>query len=200
MTVIIGGGSIGEAIRDRTRSIVIYQKDFELIRNDLVIINANTPITEIFVTAGYLEKSEVGEYSTQNIEKTINANFTIPILIANLSVKLFPTAKLVIFSSSVVFEPREGYGAYSAAKTGLEIFIRTLKKENPEYIVKLIRNSRTDTKLRWDNYQRNESTEQNLLTPDEVAKATLNFLNIEGTVMEIFKREEKLYTEVWNEG
>ena len=200
MTVIIGGGSIGEAIRDRTRSIVIYQKDFELIRDDLAIINSNTPITEIIVTSGFLEKSRVGEYTTENIEKTINANFTIPILVANLSVKKYPTAKLIIFSSSVVFEPREGYGAYSAAKTALEIFIRTLKKENPEYIVKLIRNSRTDTKLRWDNYQHNETTEQNLLSPDEVAKATLNFLKEEGVVLEIFKREEKLYTEVWNEG
>jgi len=196
MTVIIGGGAIGEALRARSRAIVINSKNFEQIAKDLVEINDSTEIANIIVTSGFLEKHNIGDFDPETIQKTVDANFIIPMLVANFSVANFPTTNLVFFSSSVVFEAREGYSAYSASKTGLEIFLRTLAVEHSLIELKIIRNSRTDTKLRWNNYKHSDKTEANLLTPDEVAKATLEFMQEDGIVMEVYKRNEILHKDV----
>jgi 2-C-methyl-D-erythritol 4-phosphate cytidylyltransferase len=197
MTVIIGGGGIGEAIRMRTRAIVIKSKDFEEIAAELLAIERETSIDTIIVTSGFLEKSTIGFFSEEIIQRTVDANFIIPMMISNFVINYFPTVKLVIFSSSVVFEARKGYSVYSASKTGLEIFLRTLKLEYPNFNLKIIRNARTDTKLRWNNYIHSEETEANLLSTDEVAKYTLDFLSKKGTVMEIYKRDENIQTDIW---
>jgi 2-C-methyl-D-erythritol 4-phosphate cytidylyltransferase len=197
MTVIIGGGGIGEAIRMRTRAIVIKSKDFEEIAAELLVIERETSIDTIIVTSGFLEKSTIGFFSEEIIQRTVDANFIIPMMISNFVINYFPTVKLVIFSSSVVFEARKGYSVYSASKTGLEIFLRTLKLEYPNFNLKIIRNARTDTKLRWNNYIHSEETEANLLSTDEVAKYTLDFLSKKGTVMEIYKRDENIQTDIW---
>jgi len=195
MTVIVGGGAIGEALRARSRAIVIKSKDFEQIAQDLIEINESTEIKNIIVTSGFLEKQTIGDFSPETIRKTVDANFMIPMLVANFSVANFPTTNLVFFSSSVVFEAREGYSVYSASKTGLEIFLRTLVVEHNTNL-KIIRNSRTDTKLRWNNYKHSDKTEANLLTPDEVAKATLEFMKEDGIVMEVYKRNEIIHKDV----
>jgi short-subunit dehydrogenase len=197
MTVIIGGGGIGEALRARSRAIVINSKDFNEIITELVKINDASSIKNIIITSGFLEKHEVGDFTEKVIEKTVQANFLIPMLIANFSVLNFPKANLVFFSSSVVFEAREGYSVYSASKTGLEIFLRTLKIENPSVNLKIIRNSRTDTKLRWNNYDYSEETTKNLLSPEEVAKVTLDFISTDGVVLEIYRRDNELKTDIW---
>ena len=199
MTVIIGGGAISEAIRSLKRCTIIKEKDFGLIEMKLREISDNVEITEIIVTTGYLEKSTVGEYSFRNIEQTVSANFLTPILIANLSINLYPTAKLIFFSSSVSFEPRKGYGAYSASKTALEIFLRTAMVENPEVSIKIIRNARTDTKLRWNNYPQSTENKRNLLSPLEVAIETMKFTKQHGSVLEIYKRNEIIHTDIWDE-
>jgi len=193
MNVIIGGGEIGNAIRNLICGEVINEKDIDVVKDKLLSFDK---IENIFITAGFLRKENVGEFNDETILKTVNSNFIFPILIANFCIKYFPDARIIFFSSSTVYDFREGYSVYGASKTALEIFVGTLKVENPDIKVKLIRNHRTDTKLRWSNYERSPKTEENLLTPEEVAEETVKFLERPESIIEISKEYEELITRI----
>lgn len=193
MTVIIGGGEIANAIKKISHNCYIIEHDdlVEMKQSFVKLVEKKGKPDNVIITSGYLNKKFVGDFSSVDIGQQIRANMVVPIDFINLIVRMdLYRTRVVVFSSSVTYaERRSGYSVYAAAKIGLERFIQSCLNGDAPLRIKIIRPSRTDTKLRWDNYEDNDKNRKNILYPHEVAECTLDFLTKDDIVLEIWKKK-----------
>jgi short-subunit dehydrogenase len=192
MNLVIGGGGISNEISSLLKCPVIKSKDIEEIKTLLELF----PHAKNFIiTTGFLDLDNFKNLSINSIENTIKANYIMPMLITRLiSEKYGKDATVVYFSSSTSFQTRPKYSIYASSKTALEIFVRTIKKEGL-LRTKIVRNSRTDTPMRWKNFKKNEETLSNLLSPSDVALGVQELLSSDFNELEIFKIDEMIVKE-----
>lgn len=194
MTIIIGGGEIANTINKIIiDSEIIVSKKPSIVKHILNNVYKEKNIKNVIITSGYLEKSNFKKMTFNNIDKTISANLTFPIKIANIVQDKLKKSngKLIVFSSSTIFGTREEYSVYAATKIGLEKFIENFSSETGIKTL-IVRNGRTDTKLRWNNYKKTIENKKNLLSTKEVAIALKNQLEKDCKILDIFKDNEYL--------
>ena len=201
MTIIIGGGYIGEEFQNQIDDsyIISHANINTMINYFKYIIKKYGKPNLIIITSGFLRKRKVGKFYIYDIDNTIDANYTVPVKFINLAKEMNLQSQIIVFSRSVTYDKREGYSIYSSSKLALEKFIKIYMIEEPEAKIKIIRPSRTDTKLRWDNYEQTEENEKNLLYPEEVVSAVLDFLPKKDIILEIRKDGEKIKCQTKNQ-
>jgi NADP-dependent 3-hydroxy acid dehydrogenase YdfG len=194
MTLIIGGGELGRSFEkifnnDIVRIIEHTDSGKMLAQIESLILKYGQADRAI-ITSGYLNKKFIGDYRNTDIEQIIDANMTFPIKVINLLSAISYRTRVIVISSSVTFDAtRNMYAVYAASKLGLERFVQSSQNGDGPLRIKIIRPARMDTKLRWDNYKKTDENIKNLLTTDEVAQCTLDFLQKDDIVLEIFKKE-----------
>jgi len=197
--LIFGGGKIAESISIINNAEIVYYRNEKDIKEYLKKFDK---LNEVYITSGYLKRIDFFNQTNEDIQHTIDANLIFPIMVAKLLEKFIKSGTKIIFiSSSSSFDTRSGYSIYASTKTALEIFAKTLFNEgmqnNENYDIRIIRPARTDTKLRWNNLDKNNSSNwENLLKPNEIALEIKEFLNTSYNYLYIYKNNEKIITEV----
>ena len=179
ITIIFGGGDISRAITSKLDAFEICSKDISIAEKMFHIVAGSTdePIN-VIVTSGYLLKHSIEQIEKDEIEKHISANLLYPMHIWRIvSQKIVHNGgRFIVFSSSAVEPVRDGYAMYASAKAGLERFICSIKHEIENVDTTVIRNARTNTKMRWMNYEKTPETIENLLEPEDVAEAIYDLI------------------------
>jgi sepiapterin reductase len=81
-------------------------------------------------TIGTLQN--IQDYSYQSIFQCIHTNLVSTMLLTSVFLRRYPISTIVNISSLAAIEAFETWGCYSATKAGLDIFHRTICKENPK--------------------------------------------------------------------
>ncbi len=135
-------------------------------------------IDAVINTAGVLKTGSLEERDINDIISEINVNYTGSVNIAKLSIPYLKKTKgnLILFASSSYTRGRKNYSIYSSAKAAIVNLTQALAEEEEEYGIKInvINPERTKTPMRRENF--GKEPDETLLTPEHVAKVTLETL------------------------
>lgn len=194
MLLIIGGGAVSEALareaynNGRMVRVIGHNTMTQTIYQIKRLVERYGDISDVAITSGYLNKKFIGDYKDIDIEQIIDANMTFPIKIINLLSVISMKSRVTVFSSSVTFdEKRSLYALYAASKLGLERFIQSSIQGDGPLRLRIVRPARINSKLRWDNYPKNEDTQRNLIEPEEIASAVFRFWKNDDVALDMFK-------------
>jgi 2-C-methyl-D-erythritol 4-phosphate cytidylyltransferase len=146
-------------------------------------------IDAVVVSAAVLSRGPLVEMSVQGIVEQLEVNLLAPSLIARAALPYLSKTQghLVLFTSSSYTRGRAEYSLYSAAKAAVVNLAQALADEWSDLKVQVncVNPERTKTPMRTLNF--GDEPPGSLLSPDEVAKATLELLasGVTGMVIDV---------------
>jgi 2-C-methyl-D-erythritol 4-phosphate cytidylyltransferase len=192
-TVVVFGGSdgIGRSVveaaeryganvfaysRSTTSTHVEVRADVAAALSEAAAVSGR--IDYVVNAAGILDMGVLEDFTDEAVRKTIDINLMGPIFIAQEALPHLrrTTGQLLFFTSSSYTRGRATYGMYSATKAATVNLTQALAEEWAESAVRVncINPERTKTPMRLNAF--GEEPEGTLLTPEEVALATIDTL------------------------
>lgn len=203
-TVVVFGGSYGIGREIVLRATEAGADAFSFSRSDTgtdvrdpagieaalqQVFDATGRVDAVIVSAAVLTRGPLVEMTVQGIVEQVEVNFLAPSLIARAALPYLSRTQgqLVLFTSSSYTRGRAEYSLYSAAKAAVVNLTQALADEWSELKVRVncVNPERTRTPMRALNF--GDEPPGSLLSPDEVAEATLELLasTVTGMVVDV---------------
>jgi ribitol-5-phosphate 2-dehydrogenase (NADP+) / D-ribitol-5-phosphate cytidylyltransferase len=146
-------------------------------------------LDHVIVTAGVLKIGKVAETDRDELREVIDVNLTGSLNVAAAAYRHLRESQgsLTVFASSSFTRGRADYVAYSASKAGVVNMAQGLAEEWADVGIRVnaVSPERTDTPMRRRAFP--EEAHALLLTPEEVARATIRLLrsDLTGQVLDV---------------
>ena len=180
----------GAAVAVDGRSMGLDVRDADAVRDRLdAAAEALGGLDHVVCTAGVLRIGAVAEGTAGDLAEVIDVNVTGTLNVARAAYPHLARAagSFTAFASSSFTRGRPGYVAYSASKAAIVNVVQGLADEWAEVGIRVnaVSPERTDTPMRRRAFP--DETRDGLLTPREVAEATLRLLmtDLTGQVLDV---------------
>jgi ribitol-5-phosphate 2-dehydrogenase (NADP+) / D-ribitol-5-phosphate cytidylyltransferase len=201
LLVVGGTNGIGRSIADEAsrlggRTEVVGRSTGLDVRDRAAVDRCITDVAgrlggldHVVVTAGVLKLGRVSEAEPADLHEVIDVNLTGTLNVAAASYPYLRDSRgsLTVFASSSFTRGRADYVAYSASKAGVVNMAQGLAEEWHEDGIRVnaVSPERTDTPMRRRAFP--EEAHALLLTPEEVARATVRLLrsDLTGQVLDV---------------
>ncbi len=138
-------------------------------------------------TAAVLNKQPLKDMAYTTVIESVQTNYLGTIVVAKESYAYLQKSKgaLLLYTSSSYTRGRSMYSLYSSAKAAIVNLVQALSEEWEHVQINAINPERTNTPMRFKNF--GKEPENTLLTPEEVAVASINalFSDFSGQVIDV---------------
>lgn len=171
--------------------------EIDAVRNALSSVSSiEGRIDAVVDTAGVLVRKPLSDMQDQVILESLNTNLLGVINVARASFEYLKKTKgsLLFYTSSSYTRGREMYSVYSATKAAIVNFTQAIAEEWGNYDVRVncINPERTKTPMRIQSF--GHEPEESLLSPKDVAVASVNvlFSNATGEVVDVRRNNKRI--------